>query len=188
MSAGWSVDCGVALLLTREMTAEDVIDLLCFTSQAAHAIILRMLLLIKLRHFFLFVSEIWALFEGYERWRRTCSLAVLDEMQVGTPGRMHALAAAGSLRLDSSALIVLDMEKNIKGRNVLDMDGVANDTMALLADYVRPSLTSSSSTSSLPEPDAASSAKGSKKNKKRKKNGGGGKGKGAEGQLRIALY
>ena len=49
---------------------------------------------------------------------------------------MQALAAAGSLRLDSSALIVLDMEKNIKGRDVLDMDGVANDTMALLAEYV----------------------------------------------------
>lgn len=82
---------------------------------------------------------------------------------------MQALAAAGSLRLDSSALIVLDMEKNIKGRDVLDMDGVANDTMALLAEYVRPHLVSSS-------------AKG--------KGGGGGqgKGKGAAGQLRIAMY
>lgn len=87
---------------------------------------------------------------------------------------MQALAAAGSLRLDSSALIVLDMEKNIKGRDVLDMDGVAGDTMALLAEYVRPHL-------------ASSPAKG-------KAGGGGGqgqgqgKGKGAAGQLRIALY
>eukprot|EP00904_Undaria_pinnatifida_P011338 jgi/Undpi1/7334/HiC_scaffold_22.g09807.m1 len=91
-------------------------------------------------------------------------------LAVGTPGRMQALAAAGSLRLDSSALIVLDMEKNIKGRDVLDMDGVANDTMAFLAEYVRPHL-------------ASSSAKG-------KAGGGGaqGKGKGAPGQLRIAMY
>lgn len=85
---------------------------------------------------------------------------------------MQALAAAGCLRLDSSALIVLDMEKNIKGRDVLDMDGVANDTMALLAEYVRPHL-------------APSSAKG-------KAGGGGGqgqgKGKGKGGQLRIAMY
>ena len=49
------------------------------------------------------------------------------------------------------------------------MDGVANDTMALLAEYVRPHLVSSS-------------AKG-------KAGGGGqGKGKGAVGQLRIAMY
>ncbi|CAN0538109.1 unnamed protein product, partial [Ectocarpus sp. 8 AP-2014] len=51
---------------------------------------------------------------------------------VGTPGRMRALAAAGSLRLDSSALVILDLEKNVKGRSVLDMDGVSGDTMAFL--------------------------------------------------------
>ncbi|CAM9551780.1 unnamed protein product [Scytosiphon promiscuus] len=97
---------------------------------------------------------------------------------VGTPGRMRALAEAGSLRLDSSALVVLDLEKNIKGRNVLDMDGVAGDTMAFLADCVRPHLASSSSSSS--------------SGKKKKSNGAGGvQGKGAGGgggQLRVALY
>lgn len=93
--------------------------------------------------------------------------------QVGTPGRMHALASTGSLRLDSSVLLVLDMEKNIKGRNVLDMDGVANDTMALLAEHVWPHLASSST----------------KTGGGRGGGGGGGKGKGATaGQLRIALY
>lgn len=93
--------------------------------------------------------------------------------QVGTPGRMHALASTGSLRLDSSVLLVLDMDKNIKGRNVLDMDGVANDTMALLAEHVWPHLVSSSST----------------KTGGGGRSGGGGKGKGATaGQLRIALY
>lgn len=87
--------------------------------------------------------------------------------QVGTPGRMHALASTGALRLDSSVLLVLDMEKNIKGRNVLDMDGVANDTMALLAEHVWPHLASSSM----------------------KPGGGRVEGKGATaGQLRIALY
>lgn len=89
---------------------------------------------------------------------------------------MRALAEAGSLRLDSSALIVLDLEKNIKGRNVLDMDGVAGDTMAFLADCVRPHLASSSSSSA---------------GKKKKSGGGGGQGKGTGeggGQLRIALY
>lgn len=59
------------------------------------------------------------------------------------------------------------MEKNVKGRTVLDMDGVANDTMALLAECVRPSLASASS---------------------KKAEGGVGQGKGAAGQLRIALY
>lgn len=101
--------------------------------------------------------------------------------QVGTPGRMRALAAAGSLRLDSSALVVLDLEKNIKGRNVLDMDGVSADTMAFLSDCVRPHLVSSSSSSS-----------GSGKKKQKVGGGGGGGKKGAAGeggrQLRIALY
>lgn len=88
---------------------------------------------------------------------------------------MRALAAAGSLRLDSSALVVLDLEKNVKGRNVLDMDGVSGDTMAFLADCVRPHLPSARS------------------GKKQKGGGGGGnQGKGAaaggQGQLRIALY
>lgn len=89
---------------------------------------------------------------------------------------MRALAAAGSLRLDSSALVVLDLEKNIKGRNVLDMDGVSGDTMAFLAECVRPHLASSRS------------------GKKQKSGGGSGQGKGAaaavagQGQLRIALY
>lgn len=97
--------------------------------------------------------------------------------QVGTPGRMRALAAAGSLRLDSSALVVLDLEKNIKGRNVLDMDSVAADTMSFLSDCVRPHLVSSS---------------GSKKKQKVGGGGGGGGRKGSAGegggQLRIALY
>lgn len=89
---------------------------------------------------------------------------------------MRALAAAGSLRLDSSALVVLDLEKNIKGRNVLDMDGVSGDTMAFLAECVRPHLASSRS------------------GKKQKSGGGSGQDKGAaaavagQGQLRIALY
>lgn len=90
---------------------------------------------------------------------------------------MRALAAAGSLRLDSSALVVLDLEKNIKGRSVLDMDGVSGDTMAFLADCVRPHLASSRSG----------------KNQKGGGGGGGNQGKGAaaagpRGQLRIALY
>ncbi|CAB1099527.1 unnamed protein product [Ectocarpus sp. CCAP 1310/34] len=89
---------------------------------------------------------------------------------VGTPGRMRALAAAGSLRLDSSALVILDLEKNVKGRSVLDMDGVSGDTMAFLSDCVRPHLAS------------ASSGGGGG-------GGGGPQGKGAAtGQLRIALY
>jgi len=112
-------------------------------------------------------------------------MRVRDSCQVGTPGRMRALAEAGSLRLDSSALVVLDLEKNVKGRNVLDMDGVSGDTMAFLADCVRPHLASSSSSSSRPA-----------KNKNQKGGGGGGggggKGNGAAaaggGQLRIALY
>eukprot|EP00752_Nemacystus_decipiens_P011919 g10569.t1 len=92
---------------------------------------------------------------------------------VGTPGRMRALATAGSLRLDSSALVVLDLEKNVKGRNVLDMDGVSGDTMAFLAECVRPHLASSQSG-------------------KKHKGGGVSQGKGVtasgQGQLRIALY
>lgn len=102
------------------------------------------------------------------------SFSFLD--QVGTPGRMRALAAAGSLRLDSSALVVLDVEKNIKGRSVLDMDGVSGDTMAFLAECVRPHLASSAHSG------------------KEQKGGGGNQGKraavaaGATGQLRIALY
>lgn len=63
--------------------------------------------------------------------------------QVGTPARIRTLAACGSLRLDMCALLLLDTEKNVKGRNVLDMDGVAEDTMALLADHVKPLLASS---------------------------------------------
>ncbi|CAM9427675.1 unnamed protein product [Pylaiella littoralis] len=116
----------------------------------------------------------WLLFSaGYTRYTAT------RLVEVGTPGRMRALAAAGSLRLDSSALVVLDLEKNIKGRNVLDMDSVAADTMSFLSDCVRPHLVSSS---------------GSKK--KQKVGGGGGGGGGGRkgpageggGQLRIALY
>lgn len=80
---------------------------------------------------------------------------------------MLALAASGSLRLESAALLVLDMEKNVKGRDVTDMDGVATDTMQLLAEYVRPHLVSS--------------------NVSRKEAGGKG-GKANAGQLRIALY
>ncbi|CAN0226847.1 unnamed protein product [Ectocarpus sp. 12 AP-2014] len=96
---------------------------------------------------------------------------------VGTPGRMRALATAGSLRLDSSALVILDLEKNVKGRNVLDMEGVSGDTMAFLSDCIRPHLVS------------ASSGGGSGKKKKGGGGGGGPQGKGAAtGQLRIALY
>lgn len=68
---------------------------------------------------------------------------LLAAAQVGTPGRIRALAACGSLRLDKCALLLLDTERNVKGRNVLDMDGVAEDTMALLADHVKPLLASS---------------------------------------------
>lgn len=92
---------------------------------------------------------------------------------------MRALAAAGSLRLDSSALVILDLEKNVKGRSVLDMDGVSGDTMAFLSDCVRPHLV------------LASSGGGGGGSGKKKKGGGGGspQGKGAAtGQLRIALY
>ncbi|CAM9732855.1 unnamed protein product [Ectocarpus sp. 12 AP-2014] len=96
---------------------------------------------------------------------------------VGTPGRMRALATAGSLRLDSSALVILDLEKNVKGRSVLDMDGVSGDTMAFLSDCVRPHLVS------------ASGGDGSGKKNKGGGGGGGPQGKGATtGQLRIALY
>lgn len=85
---------------------------------------------------------------------------------------MRALAEAGSLRLDSSALVVLDLEKNIKGRNVLNMDGVSADTMAFLSECVRPHLVSSGP------------------GKKQKVAGGGTKGApgAGDGQLRIALY
>ena len=89
--------------------------------------------------------------------------------QVGTPGRVRALAASGSLRLDECALLILDAEKNVKGRNVLDMDGVAADTMALLADHVRPCLASSSRSGV-------------------SKGGGGGGEKGTGSSLRIAVY
>lgn len=90
---------------------------------------------------------------------------------------MRALAAAGSLRLDSSALVVLDLEKNVKGRTVLDMDGVSGDTMAFLAECVRPHLASKS------QNGGGGGAGGG---------GGGNQGKGAaaggRGKLRIALY
>ncbi|CBJ28652.1 conserved unknown protein [Ectocarpus siliculosus] len=104
---------------------------------------------------------------------------------VGTPGRMRALAAAGSLRLDSSALVILDLEKNVKGRSVLDMDGVSGDTMAFLSDCVRPHLVSA--------PSGGGGGGGGGSGKKKKGGGGGGGGpqeKGAAtGQLlRIALY
>ncbi|CAM9404838.1 unnamed protein product, partial [Ectocarpus sp. 8 AP-2014] len=100
---------------------------------------------------------------------------------VGTPGRMRALAAAGSLRLDSSALVILDLEKNVKGRSVLDMDGVSGDTMAFLSDCVRPHLVSASS--------GGGGGGSGKKNKGGGGGGGGPQGKGAAtGQLRIALY
>lgn len=87
---------------------------------------------------------------------------------MGTPGRMHALADVGALALDATSLLVLDMEKNVKGRDVLTMDGVASDTMRLLAEHVRPNLLVS-------EPGGSKDEAGSR-------------GKGSAGQLRIALY
>lgn len=80
---------------------------------------------------------------------------------------MQSLAAAGALRLDSAALLVLDMEKDVKGRDLLDMDRVAADTMGFLAEHARPHLVTS-----------------------RQQGKGSGKGSGSSvaGQLRIALY
>lgn len=86
---------------------------------------------------------------------------------MGTPGRMRALADVGALALDAASLLVLDMEKNVKGRDVLTMDGVASDTMRLLAEHARPNLLVS-------EPSSKGHA--------------GSRGKGIAGQLRIALY
>lgn len=90
-------------------------------------------------------------------------------LAVGTPGRMQALAASGALRFDSAALLILDMEKNVKGRDVVDMDGVAKDTMELLTRHARPQLVSLS-TSRDGEGKGVKEAKGN------------------AGQLRIALY
>lgn len=80
---------------------------------------------------------------------------------------MRALADVGALALDAASLLVLDMEKNVKGRDVLTMDGVASDTMRLLAEHARPNLLVS-------EPGSKDRA--------------GSRGKGSAGQLRIALY
>lgn len=82
---------------------------------------------------------------------------------------MQALAASGALRFDSAALLILDMEKNVKGRDVVDMDGVAKDTMELLTRHARPQLVSLS-TSRDGEGKGVKEAKGN------------------AGQLRIALY
>lgn len=78
---------------------------------------------------------------------------------------MRALADAGALSLETASLLVLDMEKNVKCRDVLTMDGVANDTMRFLAEHARPNLMTS-----------GAAAAGTKA------------GKGRVGYLRIALY
>ncbi|CAM9207289.1 unnamed protein product [Choristocarpus tenellus] len=61
-------------------------------------------------------------------------------LAVGTPGRMRQLANLGALQLSSATLVVLDLEKDIKGRTVLNMEGVAQEMMGLLAEYIRPKL------------------------------------------------
>lgn len=78
---------------------------------------------------------------------------------------MHALADAGALCLNTASLLVLDMQTNVKGRDVLTMDGVSTETMRFLAEYARPNL--------LATEVSGKAAKGRKGN---------------AGQLRIALY
>ncbi|CAM9915376.1 unnamed protein product, partial [Discosporangium mesarthrocarpum] len=59
-------------------------------------------------------------------------------LAVGTPARMRQLAAMGALHLDKTSLFMLDVECDVKGRSVLNMDGVAAETMGLLAEHVKP--------------------------------------------------
>ncbi|CAM9242100.1 unnamed protein product [Chrysoparadoxa australica] len=61
-------------------------------------------------------------------------------LAVGTPGRIKRLAETGALSLKATQLLVLDLEKNVKGFSVLDIKGVAEDLCGMLADYVKPEL------------------------------------------------
>lgn len=64
---------------------------------------------------------------------------------VGTPHRLYQLASLGNLDLgQQTGLVLIDSQKDAKGRNVLESSDNSADTMALLNEYVLPVLNTSS--------------------------------------------